>query len=73
MRIQVVVYRDPLDPSWFIAEAVCCGELVADQGKTPEEAVTNIREALELLMEEKGSKEGLELEVHVKSAEVLVE
>jgi len=72
MRIQVIIYRDPLDPSWFIAEAMCCGELVADQGRDPEEAASNIREALELLMEEKGFEEELELEIHVKSAEALM-
>ena len=66
MEVQVVVYRDPLDPEWILAEAICCGELVVDQGKSVEEAVSALREALLLLMEEKGLKEGLTLKVHEK-------
>ncbi len=66
MDVQVVVYRDPLDPDWIVAEAICCGELVADQGKSVEEAVNSLREALLLLMEEMGLEEDLHLEVHDK-------
>ena len=70
MDVQVVVYRDPLDPDWIVAEAICCGELVADQGKTVDEAVDSLREALLLLMEEKGVKEDLHLEVYEKISRV---
>ena len=66
MRVQVVVYRDPLDPDWIVAEAICCGEVVVDQGKSVEEAVSSLRKALFLLMEEKRRKDKLTLEVHNK-------
>ncbi len=70
MKVQVVAYRDPLDPDWIIAEAICCGELITDQGRTAEDAVNSLREAILLLMEEKGINEELHLEVHEKISRV---
>ena len=52
VSVEAVVYRDPEDPKWWIAEAIYHGEIVADQGRSPEEAVENLREALLLTIED---------------------
>jgi len=52
-QVRVLVRRDPLNPQYWIARALVDDELVVDQGRTPEEAVDNIREALELTLEDK--------------------
>ncbi len=50
-QVDVIIYRDPLDPKWFIAEAIVEGHKVVDQGRSIEEAIEHIREAIELLLE----------------------
>jgi len=52
-RVRVLVRKDPLNPQYWIARALIDNELVVDQGRTPEEAVSNIQEALELTLEDK--------------------
>ncbi len=47
MRIRVIVWREE---DMYVAREVATG--VTSQGKTVEEAVENLREALELYMEE---------------------
>jgi len=61
MRVHVLVRRDPLNPQYWIARALLDNELVADQGRTPEEAIDNIREALELTLEERKTEEEIEI------------
>ncbi len=68
-RVKVLVRRDPLDPSFWVARAQVEGELVVDQGRTPEEALRNIREALLLTLEDiYGGPVEVELEADVYPA-----
>lgn len=49
-----VIHEDP----WFVAR--CLEVEVASQGKTPDEALENLKEALELYFEDASPPEGLE-------------
>jgi len=68
LKLPVVVQQD--EEGWFVAECPAIPGCVS-QGKTSEEALTNIREAIELCLEVRREK-GLPLTIETFEVEVPV-
>lgn len=66
MRLPVTVYQD--EEGWYVAECPAIPGC-ASQGKTLDEAITNIREAIQLCLEVREEK-GLPLTVQTLEIEV---
>ena len=66
-KVTVVIQKDD---DWFVAK--CVENSVASQGKTVEEAMNNLKEALELYYEDVPKEDIKEKQLYVTTMEVMV-
>ncbi len=66
-KVTVVIQKDD---DWFVAK--CVENSVASQGKTVEEAMNNLKEALELYYEDVPKEDIKEKQLYVTTLEVMV-
>ncbi|HEY8499325.1 MAG TPA: type II toxin-antitoxin system HicB family antitoxin [Clostridia bacterium] len=66
-KVTVVIQKDD---DWFVAK--CVENSVASQGKTVEEAINNLKEALELYYEDMPKEDFKEKQLFVTTLEVTV-
>ena len=67
VRVTVIVRKDD---DWYVA--TCLENNVASQGKTVEEAIVNLREALELYFEDFLAEDTSAMQTYITTLEVTV-